>query len=75
MAGLKIALIALAALLCPQALANSQANFYWDAKCQDYAGSVEVDLNADVVGGPAGAQSMLWVNYDDACYDTCGRKH
>jgi len=53
---------------------NGQVNFYWDADCQDYASSAypapaSSPGAGNVVGGPDGAESMLWVyaNPDSGC--------
>ena len=40
---------------------------YYDNNCQDYAGSASPGLD-EVVGGPAGSFSMLWVDATDPCY-------
>ena len=49
-------------------------NSYYDTQCQDYAGYASPTLD-EVVGGPYGSQSMLWVSATDECSDTCGRKY
>ncbi|RFU27864.1 hypothetical protein B7463_g8463, partial [Scytalidium lignicola] len=62
----------LSAIIFPLGVFGSaQVNFYWDANCQDYAGTNYAQLGGPAVGGPAGASSMLFVT-SDSCFDTCG---
>ncbi|KAL2819560.1 hypothetical protein BDW59DRAFT_165013 [Aspergillus cavernicola] len=51
--------------------ATSQVNFYYDNKCQNYAGHRYIELG-QITGGPSGARSMLFVDDNDDCYGTCG---
>ena len=58
--------LSLTLALMPLSISAAVVHFYYDTNCQEYAASVTTPLN-EVVGGPYGSQSMLFVEWGPCC--------